>query len=624
MSTRSIRLLALVAVPVLAVWLGNQLERTRFGEWMELRSYDLRFRLRGPLPPPTHPGILLVLVDEESLQRIPEPLVFWQGHFARTISTLVRCRAAAIGLDFVFGDTGRFDPDGQQALIEALLAAQSENIPTVLAYGARRGGADRLSVPLQMALGPAGFAFANLTTDPDDFVRRQEVSALDGEGRVHPGFASSLASALTGGPVARPGPEPSPPSRTVLINFRGRGGFPTLPFWKVLEEGASEDDSELCRAIAGNIVLVGMGTEEDLHATPLYYWPRVSAEGPSVSPLDWHRTLGIAIHAHALSTLLEGPPLVPASYWRQQALALSAALLVTGSSLFLSFPLALLGLAAVTTLQGFHVMQWSFSQGTVLQLVAPAAAVASAFILAQGLNYRLEGREKRKLRRLFQRYVSPEVIRQLVGRPERLALEGERRAVTVLFSDIRDFTTRCERTTPEELVLFLNRYLTAMVEIIHRHGGMVDKFIGDAIMAVFGAPLPLHDHARRAVEAGLEMQSALRRLNRKFASEGIPELTIGIGIHSGEAIVGNIGSPERMEYTVIGDTVNVSARIESLCKRFGPSVLISGSTRSGLNGRFLSEKVGEELLKGKTLPVAVYRVLGGHQSANVREMESEA
>ncbi len=609
MALRSIKLLALLVIPIVAAWLGTLIEQTRFGEWVELRSYDLRFRLRGPLPSPSRPGIVLVLVDEESFRRIPEPLILWQRHFARVVEALTRSRAAAIGLDFVFADTGRLDPEGQQALVEALLRAQGEGITTVLAYGARAAGTDRPAPRLLMAMGPSGFAFANLTTDPDDFVRRQELSGIAANGESRPGFAYALASPLLSNTTDPPQAEPSDAARTLLINYRGPDAFTTLPFWKVLEAGSTEQEVELRRQIEGNIVLIGMGTEEDLHATPLYYWPRPVRPGEANELSGHRRTPGVAIHAHALSTLLEGPFLDRAPDWQQQGLAWSTALSVTASSLFLPLAPALVVLTITAGLVGALVMTWSFSGGTVLQLVAPTVALTTAFVLAQGLNYRLEGREKKKLRRLFQRYVSPEVVRQLVECPEDLALEGERREVTVLFSDIRDFTTRSEQTAPETLVLCLNRYLSVMVEIIHRHGGMVDKFIGDAIMAVFGAPLPVEDHARRAVDAALAMQAALRQLNRKFSSDGIPELTIGVGIHSGEAIVGNIGSPERMEYTVIGDTVNVASRIEGLCKRFGSSVLVSEATRTAAEGDVAFESVGEAMLKGRKEPVAIYRVM---------------
>ena len=621
-SGRHIKFLSLLVLPIASAWLGTAIGRTSLGEWIELRSYDLRFRLRGPLLPRSRPGIVLVLVDEGTFRRISDPLVLWQRYFARVVSELVRCRAATIGLDFVFPDTTRVDPEGQQALVETLLQAQGDGVPTVLAYGARAGGSDTPSPLLLMALGPSGFAYANLTTDPDDFVRRQELTGLTDDGDIRPGFAYAIASSASASSRSAAN-RLQDTEGTILINYRGPDVFPTIPFWKVLEAATSDDDEEIREMIEGKVVLVGMGTEEDLHATPLYFWPSPAAARDASDLSGYRRTLGIAIHAHVLSTLLEGPSLRRASAWQELGLAFLAGLSAAAAALFLSFPLALAGVLMATGVESLLVMQWSFSNGSVLQLVPPTVSLGAAFLLAQGLRYSLEGREKRKLKRLFQRYVSPDVVRQLVQRPEKLALEGEHRTVSVLFSDIRDFTTRSEQTPPEILVLCLNRYLSVMVEIIHRHGGMVDKFIGDAIMAVFGAPLTLEDHARRAVEAGCAMQSALKVLNEKFTSEGIPELTIGVGIHSGEAIVGNIGSPERMEYTVIGDTVNVAARIESLCKRFGPSILISSATRLGVDAPFVFESLGEELLKGKTEPVSIYRVIdaGQNRSQVIGKME---
>ena len=603
MSVRSIKWIALFVLPVLSAWLGVAAERTRLGQWIELRSYDLRFRLRGPLPK-TETEIVVVAVDEATLDRILDPLILWQSHFAEAVSRLRKSGARAIGIDVVFGSAGQLDPQGEQALVAALLEAERDGIPTILAYGAQAAAADRPSPSLLMALGPGGFGFANLTTDSDDFVRRQNLRATADDGTMSASFASALAASTAPGDE-RPLGRPRAGDETIWINYRGRQAFTTVPFWQLL----ASDGTELRRRIEGNIVLLGMVTDGDLHPTPLYYWPR-SQERPGSSPQgSLRRTPGVMIHAHTLSTLLDGPSLEPPSDWVLQATAGVTALAVAGVSLFFPFSAGLLALMVSTGLGGMLVMEWSFAHGVILEFVSLVVAAMSAFLFAQGLNYRLEGREKQKLRRLFQRYVSPEVVQRLVDRPEALALEGERRKVSVLFSDIRGFTSLSERLPAEELVLCLNRYLTVMVEIIHRNGGMVDKFIGDAIMAIFGAPLPATDHAARAVKTGCDMQAALVRLNRKFEDEGIPQLTIGVGVHSGEAVIGNVGSPDRMEYTVIGDTVNVASRIESLCKRFGPCVLISAATRSEVvDGAFAFESVGDEFLKGRAEPVSIFRV----------------
>ena len=225
-----------------------------------------------------------------------------------------------------------------------------------------------------------------------------------------------------------------------------------------------------------------------------------------------------------------------------------------------------------------------------------------------GYQYFFEGREKRKMKRLFGQYVSKDVYDQLVANPDLARLGGQRRQMTVLFSDIRGFTTVSEKGQPEEIVAILNEYFTRMVEIVFAHKGTLDKFVGDMVMALFGAPLDDPHHAEHAVDAALEMIRELNRLNEKWAAEGRPALDIGIGISTGPMIAGNIGSEAIMSYTVIGDSVNLGARLESLNKEYGTRIIISQATREALPGRYQFRPLGDVVVKGKTRPVAIFEV----------------
>ena len=188
------------------------------------------------------------------------------------------------------------------------------------------------------------------------------------------------------------------------------------------------------------------------------------------------------------------------------------------------------------------------------------------------------------MKKLFGQYVSKDVYEHLVANPALARLGGTRRDMTVLFSDIRGFTTVSEKGQPEEIVRTLNEYFTRMVELVFRHQGTLDKFVGDMVMALFGAPLDDPDHADHAVETALEMVEELRRLNERWKAEGRPELDIGIGINTGPMIAGNIGSEAIMSYTVIGDAVNLGSRLESLNKQYGTRIIISEGTREHLKG----------------------------------------
>jgi adenylate cyclase len=212
------------------------------------------------------------------------------------------------------------------------------------------------------------------------------------------------------------------------------------------------------------------------------------------------------------------------------------------------------------------------------------------------------------VKRLFSRYVSKDVYQQLLASPTEAVLGGQRREMTVLFSDMRGFTTLSESGEAEDLVRQLNQYFTRMVDVVFAHRGTIDKFVGDMVMALYGAPLDDADHADHAVQTALAMVRELRQLNRVWAVEGRTTLDIGIGINTGEMIAGNIGSDTIMSYTVIGDNVNLGARLESLNKDFGTRILISEATRRQLKGTYDIRPLGEVTVKGKTRSVHVFEV----------------
>ncbi len=230
-------------------------------------------------------------------------------------------------------------------------------------------------------------------------------------------------------------------------------------------------------------------------------------------------------------------------------------------------------------------------------------------ILARAFNEMTRGlEEKEKVRALFGKVVSHQIAEELL-RSDVVSLGGETRVVTVLFSDLRNFTTTCEKMAPEAVLHFLNRYLDRMARIVEKHGGVIDKFIGDAIMAIFGAPVHQPDHAMRAIKCAREMHVALEKLNRELADENLSLIGMGVGVHTGEVVAGNMGSENRLNYTVIGDTVNVAARLESETKSVGHSPLFSQTT---LEAAALEKSdailIGPLHVKGREQPISVYSI----------------
>ncbi len=316
---------------------------------------------------------------------------------------------------------------------------------------------------------------------------------------------------------------------------------------------------------------------------------------------------GIQIHASVADDFLSNRVMRPESRGVRFALVVALALLVGLISALVPAWWAAAIVAAIVT--GFaFVATRQFAAGNWINMTQPTLAASVALFGGVGYQYFFEGREKRKMKRLFGQYVSKDVYEQLVANPDLARLGGQRRQMTVLFSDIRGFTTVSEKGQPEEIVAILNEYFSRMVAIVFEHKGTLDKFVGDMVMALFGAPLDDPNHAEHAVDAALEMIRELNRLNEKWASEGRPALDIGIGVSTGPMIAGNIGSEAIMSYTVIGDAVNLGARLESLNKEYGTRTIISEATRDALPDRYVLRPLGEVIVKGKTRPVAIFEV----------------
>ena len=328
------------------------------------------------------------------------------------------------------------------------------------------------------------------------------------------------------------------------------------------------------------------------------------------TPFAGGKMPGIQVHAAVADDVLSRRFLAPASDAARVATVLGFALAVGVLATMLPA-----WWASAATLGLLAMFGWAatrlFAGGTWLNVTQPVFASSVALFGGVAYQYFIEGREKRKMKRLFGQYVSKDVYAQLVANPDLARLGGQRRDMTVLFSDIRGFTSLTEKGQPEEIVHMLNEYFTRMVEIVFRHKGTVDKFVGDMVMALFGAPLDDPQHADHAVEAALDMLAELRQLNEKWVADGLDvQVDIGIGVNTGPMIAGNIGSDQIMSYTVIGDAVNLGSRLESLNKQYSTHIIISDETRQRLTGQYVFRPLGDVVVKGKTKPVAIFEVIG--------------
>ena len=268
-------------------------------------------------------------------------------------------------------------------------------------------------------------------------------------------------------------------------------------------------------------------------------------------------------------------------------------------------------LIAAAAIAGYlAIAQVMFVAGTMLAVAAPIAMAFVVLATATIGGLATEGREKAHLRSMFSRYVSRSVVDRLIADPARAKLGGERKVLTVLFSDIRGFSAFSEGMGPEELAHFIGEYLTPMTELVLESGGTLDKYIGDAVMAIWSAPVDIPDHAARACDVALRMQAALIGLNKKWQTEGKPEIAIGVGINTGPMSVGNMGTASRFDYTVLGDQVNLGARLEALTKEYGVDILVGEATAKAAGSRFVFREVDLVRVKGRAGAAPVYELVG--------------
>jgi adenylate cyclase len=627
---------------------------------VELKSYDWRLT-RTARPETARKDIALVEIDEYSLRNLEPYAGRWPWPrvvHAMLVDYLARGGAKVIAYDVMFADADTrrgFDfasstlsgAESDERLMKSVTAAGNVILLADATYEAAEGvgrefpdpGFDldapqiierRVVFPPFGALAGAGAGLGHnlVVLDPDGPLRHTVPFVRTGDRQLPSlGLAAALrVAAVEPADVRLEGSTLKAADRSMplslrrvrtqtgtdsflwaLVNFRGPAlledvksrTYPTYSAFNLLSaenQILSGDKPDIDPAeFRDKIVFVGTT------ATALY--------DVFQTPFGTVKMPGINIHAAVADDLLSDRFMRPES--RRATLVAVFILALAVGAIATRIPawwatgitaMVIAGYAALAT--------WQFAAGYWLNLSQPTLAVSFALFGGVGYQYFVEGREKRKMKRLFGQYVSKDVYDQLVSNPALARLGGQRREMTVLFSDIRGFTSVSEKGAPEDIVQTLNEYFTRMVDIVFKHKGTLDKFVGDMVMALFGAPLDDADHAEHAVDAALEMIDELQTLNERWTAEGKSSLDIGIGINTGPMIAGNIGSEAIMSYTVIGDAVNLGSRLESLNKQYGTRIIVSDATRAALPDRYIFRPLGEVVVKGKTRAVAIFEVVG--------------
>lgn len=574
--------------------------------FVEYKIFDLIVQYTSR-PVQANSNVALIVIDDKSRAKIPEPLAYWQPHVATVVSVLKTAHARAIGLDMIFSAQDARALAESKQLAQAVMEAASQNTPVVLGYDASSSIPASPLYLIASASAPRPLGYLNLPADGDDVVRRFDPCRPSEQ---EPAFALGvrLGSSAKGKGFACTPTELSgwysaalDKEHSLTIPFGRLGAPEKIPFVDVLEEAQRNDTAALSQHFAGKLVIVGSDEAQDRHATPL---------------LQIGRMPGMEIHGVIAESIYSDIVMREASSRRTWLMAVLFAGLAASAVFVGRWQIAVVS-AAIVVMASVIPAVFAWREGIVLSGAKPLIGSLLAAGVAFLYRYRTEFLAHQQLRAQFGQFISPEIVRQIVE--DGIELGGTRRKVTVLFSDIRSFTTLSEKIPAEELVKQLNEYLSAMTEIIINNGGYLDKFIGDGILALYGAPVAQKDAAWMGVTSAAQMIERLDALNGKWKSEKRPELKIGIGVHTGEAIVGNIGSSRKLEYTAVGDTVNTASRVESKTKdaiqRYGFHILISGATADEL------ERCGHladiipmeaEQLKGKSEFTELFVLRGLH------------
>ena len=594
-------------------------------EPVELDALDRLFRMRGPRA--TTAPVVIVAIDEDSFDELGEEVpvecsaedsaagkcggtkpkgLAWP--FPRVLhGTLLEMIASGgprvIGVDLIFAEPSVHGEADDKEFADAVRRAGKVVLGaaiTEVSEGFYNKADTNLPLPT-LRDGAMGYAPVNPKLDEDAVVRRVPMRHVVGDRRssqtkdlptctpntpicLMDGFDYMLyrIAAASGLPVA---PVPRR-ANEIIINYKGpKQTFPWIAYHRVVK---GDVDPQIFK---DKIVLVGTTTAvlHDIFPTPF----ERSGQMP-----------GVEIHAHAIDTLVRGDRIRQAPQWLSPVLAIVLAPLGAWLVLRLRALRAFAAVAAIGIALGLVALV-AFRENLWIRPVGPTAALVFGYVATSIEHFIREQREKRRLSQFF----SPDVLREIVRHREDVNLGSARRLITVFFSDLRGFTSLSERMEPEVVAEMLKEYLTEMTEVVFRHAGTVDKYIGDCVMAIWNAPFDDPNHAVNAVRTALDFQEKTLSVSAKWEAKLGGKIRNGVGINTGEAVVGTMGSRQRLEYTAIGDTVNLAARLESITKEYNTSIVISENTYDYIKGQFMTRELGAVTVKGKARPVKIYAVL---------------
>ena len=583
-ASRSVALLAIAIVVFSFLWSFPSRNQSLVS-LLERLSFDLQMQLmRNFHPRPARVEPVLIGMDEATEDVFEEPLAMWHEHLGKTMRALAAVKPAVVGVDIQLPPKSfdKIKPGLDRALLTGLLELK-QVAPLIVAHTVDRAGfIAPIHKPFLRVLGDETFAIDKIVEDPDRVARRFTETGIVNTG-TFPVFAAEIAR-KAGREVGEG-----------LIDYSVGGLIRYIPIQQVIEWQELNNVKELQRQFAGKVVLIGtVSRSQDRWKLPvgLSDWER-GGSGDDEETLNYTQP-GVTVHYQVLRNLLGDGLLRPIpSGWQWAICALLLAFVFVPSNrrtyifAFIVAPLAFFIFSVTLITFNCYIPALTFT--LVLWIAVGVGAVADGMETLA---------EKNLIRRSFSGSVSPAVLHEILAGNLSEGVSAKTAEICVVFTDIRGFTGLSESLSPEAVTSLLTRYFDRMVGSVHRFDGTMDKFMGDGMMVLFGAPRNLANACESAVRCGLDMVEELRKLNAEFAVEGLPTVEIGIGINYGKVVVGNIGSTERHNYSAIGDAVNVASRIEGLTKRLGTPIVMTDQVRAQLPAGFDMIDFGLQALRG--------------------------
>ena len=604
---------------------------------------DTLFWLRQELAPTVRPAadapVAVIAIDEETYRRPPfkdTPQVMWTPQQAKVLDALMDAGASVVGFDIIYSTSVEsYIPGYERNFLRSLRRAGSDG-RIVLSKAQHQEQPIEPFRGLQIAAGAENVRAVNLLEDSDGVVRKLplflDLRSPDDPAK-EPSFALELAArALHVKPVretdgtVRLGDVPvrTADANALGVNFDTRpGAVPTYSFADMAACAEAAKTEFFRKHFAGRIVLIGTTLDvedrwltaerfatnpEGLNAPERCAVPVMA--GLTRADLRRDTIPGVFIHAAAIANLLRGDPWVPVAWPARAALLLALASATSLTVIWL--PLFWARVARVALAAGWAAgCLAAFAEtALVLPLLNGVAAMLVAFGASLAYRFGVTDRNRRRMAKAFALYLPPSEVERMIATDAMPKLGGEARTVSILFTDLASFARVSEFLDPAQLAAALNIYFAALTDIVERHGGIVDKFIGDAVVAIFGAPLEDPDHALNAVRAAIAIRAASPVAARELAPSGGRPPATRIGVNTGPVLIGNIGSPRRFNYTAMGDAVNLASRLESVNKRYGTLVLVSDATAQVCGEAILFREIDTVAVKGRERPVALYEPLG--------------